>query len=531
MNHGAESFHIQGEGLVDASLGGRFGIQADRVSDPEAAPPQALSATAAPPFRFSRVGPKGKQLSERNLEKVARAMVRAPERPAPGLPAGFTYLGQFVDHDLTADITGKDLGEKVSPAEMLQGRSPRLDLDSMYGRGPLAEDSERFYSDAQHLKLGKTLEPKPGDGFDLPRLGKGNAKQARTADIPDVRNDENLAVAQTHAAFIRFHNRVVDKLPASVPAEKRFNRARRRVVKHYQWMLRTDYLPRIVQPAVVNDVFKNGRKLVEPDASPLDVPTMPVEFSVAAFRFGHSMIRGDYSWNAFFDNGSGTLDLLFEFCGTSGTLGGSKRLTNIWVADWRRLFNFGDAGRDDLVVPKQKFNAAMRIDTGLVDPLARLPRGSFGGSKMPQSDIRRNLAFRNLMRAKMLQLATGQQMAKKLKDLGVAVTPLTKKEILEGRNGAVLDGLTANERTTFAENTPLWFYVLREAELNRGRLTGVGGRIVAETFHRAMEGSRFSIVRDPAWRPDLGPDNKTFRMVDLLLFAFEGKRKLLNPNG
>ena len=530
MNHGTESFFIEDEGLVDASLGGRRGDQPDRVSDPEAGTP-ALAATAIPPFRFSRVGPKGKQLSEQNLEKVARAMVAAGKRVDTKMPAGFTYLGQFVDHDLTADITPNvELGDKLSPSELLQGRSPRLDLDSMYGRGPLNEDSERFYADPQHLKVGKTLETKPGAGFDLPRVGKGRAKEARTANIPDVRNDENLAVAQTHAAFIRFHNRVVDKLPASVPEARRFSRARRTVVKHYQWMLRTDYLPRIVQPAVVNDVFRNGRKLVEPDASPLEVPTMPVEFSVAAFRFGHSMIRDDYNWNSIFDFGSGTLDQLFVFCGTSRNLGGSNRLTSTWVADWRRLYDFSDAGRDDLVVPKPRFNPAMRIDTGLVDPLARLPKGSFGGPSMPQSDIRRNLAFRNLMRGKMLQLATGQQMAKKLKDLGVDVKPLTKQEILEGKNGAVLDGLTANERNALAENTPLWFYVLREAEVNRGRLTGVGGRIVAETFHRAMEGSRFSIVRDADWRPHLGPDDKTFRMVDLLLFAFEGKKKLLNPN-
>ena len=73
--------------------------------------------------------------------------------------------------------------------------------------------------------------------------------------------------------------------------------------------------------------------------------------------------------------------------------------------------------------------------------------------------------------------------------------------------------------------------MLREAELNRGRLTGVGARIVAETFHRAIEGSRFSIVRDPAWRPTLGPNSTTFRMVDLLLFAFEGKKTLLAPLG
>ncbi len=531
MNHGTESFFIEGEGLVDTSLGGRSGDDPDRVTEPDA-PAPTLPVGAAPPFRFSRVGPRGRQLSDQNLEKVARAMVAAGGRVAAGLPAGFTYLGQFVDHDLTADRTSVELGEHISPAELVQGRSPRLDLDSMYGAGPLDEESERFYAaDGHHLKVGRTLEDDPGAGFDLPRRGSGTARQARTANIPDLRNDENLAVAQTHAAFIRFHNRVVDKLRASVPDEKKFHRARRKVVKHYQWMLRTDYLPRIVQPRIVRDVFTNGRKLVEPGASPDQVPTMPVEFSVAAFRFGHSMIRSNYNWNKIFDDGSGSLELLFEFSATSGTLGFGRRLTNIWVADWRRLFDFGDADRDDLTVPRDKFNAAMRIDTGLVDPLAQLRTGSFGGPGMPGNDIRRNLAFRNLMRAKMLRLATGQQMAQKLQDAGVDVTPLTRAEIRNGRNGAVLDDLTANERDSLVENTPLWFYVLREAELNRGRLTGVGGRLVAETFHRAMEGSRFSIVRDPGWRPDLGPDDNTFRMVDLLLFAFEGRKRLLNPNG
>ena len=73
--------------------------------------------------------------------------------------------------------------------------------------------------------------------------------------------------------------------------------------------------------------------------------------------------------------------------------------------------------------------------------------------------------------------------------------------------------------------------MLREAERNGGKLTGVGARIVAETFHRAMEGSQASIVRDPTWRPTLGPDNSTFRMVDLPLFAFEGRKALLGPLG
>jgi hypothetical protein len=142
-----------------------------------------------------------------------------------------------------------------------------------------------------------------------------------------------------------------------------------------------------------------------------------------------------------------------------------------------------------------------------------------------------NLAFRNLMRAKMVNLATGQQMATFLKNKGVTLTRLTNAQIRDGNNGATLGGLTGAQRDALLKNTPLWFYVLREAEFNAGRLKGVGARVVAETFHRAIEGSQTSIFVDPSWRPTLGPDNMTFRMVDLLLFAFEGKKALLAPLG
>jgi hypothetical protein len=146
------------------------------------------------------------------------------------------------------------------------------------------------------------------------------------------------------------------------------------------------------------------------------------------------------------------------------------------------------------------------------------------GSNPPPIEL--NLAFRNLVRANMVGLASGQEMAEFL-GLGA----LKPEEILTGAGGAVLDTLTDEERTAFVNHTPLWFYILREAELHGGRLTGVGGRLVAEVFHRAMEGSRISIVRDPGWRPTLGPDAGTFRMVDLLLFAFEGRADLLAPLG
>ncbi len=474
------------------------------------------------------MGPRGtqRQPSDAVVEKVGDLMT-VGGGGASQIPAGFTYLGQFVDHDLTFDKTSVMLGENIPPSQLLQARSPSLDLDSLYGAGPSDPGSAKFYeSDGIHLKMGKTVDDLGSpvkDGFDLPRGAGNSAAAKRRAVIPDPRNDENLAVAQTHLAFIRFHNRVVDTLPSSVPQGQRFAQAREIVTKHYQWMLRTDYLPRICAPGVVSNVFTGGRKAFEVGATPTDVPTMPIEFSVAAFRLGHSMIRAAYNWNKIFDNGTGTLSYLFIFSALSGNLGGNQRLASSWIADFRRLFDFTEPpGRADLAVPEGKFNRAMRIDTLLVDPLKKL-------RKLPAGE--RNLAFRNLTRAKMVTLATGQQMATFLKSKGVNLTKLTNAQIREGSNGVGLDGLTSTQRAAFVANTPLWFYILREAELNQGTLKGVGARIVAETFHRAMEGSQASIVRDPTWRPSLGPNNQTFRMVDLLFFAFRGKKSLLAPLG
>jgi hypothetical protein len=180
------------------------------------------------------------------------------------------------------------------------------------------------------------------------------------------------------------------------------------------------------------------------------------------------------------------------------------------------------ANRPGLAVPEAKFNRARRIDTKLALPLKTLP--GFSG-------IAANLAFRNLARARVVRLATGQQMARFLRNRGVNVTTLTRAQIRDGRDGVELDTLSQPQRRALLRDTPLRFYILREAEFNGGRLKGAGARIVAETFHRAMEGSQASIVRDPAWRPTFGPNSTTFRMVDLLLFAFEGKKRLLAPLG
>ncbi|MEV6711352.1 heme peroxidase family protein [Lentzea sp. NPDC051208] len=547
-----DSFFVVGEGVLEFDGRG------------EATTRQPSTAEELRRFRFSRLGPKGPRTDEETRVALATAItanVPQPDSADPAVPAGFTYLGQFVDHDLTMDRTESQLGQDVNIDELTQGRSPALDLDSVYGRGPRDKDDQAFYAqDGVKLKVGTTTPVPfpdegtnvPFEGFDLPRRGgtAGTAADRRLPLIPDARNDENLVVAQTHLAFIRFHNRVVDELALTgLTGERLFRAAKELVVRHYQWMLKTDHLPRIIDPAIVDDVFTNGRRFFEVPGRCRDhSPTMPIEFSVASYRFGHSQVRGVYEWNRVFRTrgpvrAPASLFQLFTFTGVSGNFdpasalpadlddvarGDIFTLPSNWIADFRRLYDFTEAGRDDLAAPAEfdGGNVTKRIDTLLVDPLTQLPAGTFGGRGTQFREIERNLAFRNLTRASMMELATGQQIAELFE-----VEPLTAEEILVGNGGAVLEGLSEEQRAQLVAATPLWFYVLREAEVGNGLMGPVGGRITAEVFHRAMEGSRISIVRSPYWRPTLGPDSSTFRMVDLLLFAFEGKADLLNPLG
>ncbi len=143
------------------------------------------------------------------------------------------------------------------------------------------------------------------------------------------------------------------------------------------------------------------------------------------------MIRREYDWNRIFDDGFGTLDLLFAFSAGSGDLGGGQKLPSTWIADFRRLYDFTEAGRADLAVPEGKFNRAMRIDTTLVNPLAGLPG-------FPAAEG--NLAFRNLRRAKMVRLATGQQIVTFLKNKGVTLTKLTDARSATGRTAPTWAG-------------------------------------------------------------------------------------------
>lgn len=528
---------------------------------------RATEAEEQGAFRFSEMVTRGAPPeNDALLRLIAPRMTAAVPQADSPIPAGFTYLGQFIDHDLTRDPS-KLSGDNPAGLPTLSQRSPALDLDSLYGRGPTHPDSAPFYAaDVIRLKLGTTKESGPGPvadedlpGFDLPRLGAraSDLLEARHAAIPDIRNDENLAVAQIHLAFMRFHNAMADRMPGAP-----FEAVRRETVKHYQWMVVHDFLPRIVEQGVLDDVFRNGRKVFEVGASPTTPPTMPIEFSVAAYRLGHSMIRAGYDWNAVFNIASvqaappdlrpflaGSLENLFRFSGTSGNLspfasgsplppapgvqpsdinnpidGDFERLPSNWVADFTRLFDFAtDTGDASLApTPPARLNFAHRIDTTMTDPLASLPHGSFGGRGGPPADpLFLNRAFRNLLRGRQVKLATAQEVATHFKALGAATPTLTSNDILgRGTGGVDLTDLSGDRLAEATTETPLWFYILREAEVAGGKLGPIGGRIVAETFHRVIEGSHDSILRDRAWQPEGGTHRGGFGMADILLAAY-----------
>jgi hypothetical protein len=222
-----------------------------------------------------------------------------PDGEESGIPALYTYLGQFVDHDLTFD-PASSLMQQNDIDGLTDVRTPRFDLDNIYGRGPSDQPYLYFKEEGKEspkLILGKSMTGGSTDGErDLPR---NNADPAR-AIIGDPRNDENLIVSQLQTLFFRFHNRMVDDNPG-LP----FEAIQKKVRWHYQWMLINDFLPTLVDEHVYNNVFPHRNR----DKSIADAPPvtrfykarneafMPLEFSAAAYRFGHSMIRPGYRLN------------------------------------------------------------------------------------------------------------------------------------------------------------------------------------------------------------------------------------------
>ncbi|TCP33579.1 heme peroxidase family protein [Sphingomonas sp. BK235] len=408
----------------------------------------------------------------------------------PRLSAGMTFLGQFLDHDMTFDPTSS-LERQVDPEQIANFRTPTLALDNVYGSGP--GGSPHLYDRADGDKF--LLEPTGTPGKDdVPRNSQGIAL------IGDPRDDENLIISQLQVAFLRFHNAVVDhvRTELGLTGGAVFPEAQRIVRWHYQWIVIHEFLRKTCGDAVVDDVLAHGRRFFKWR----NEPYIPVEFAVGAYRFGHSQVRPSYRAN-FTGSPGGAPFFAMIFREQSlpaddpDDLSGSVRAPRRFV-DWPTFFDFGDGE----VKPNKK------IDTTLSTALFRLP-----GTVVAHPDAAANpasLAQRNLLRHLTFSLPSGQRVAKAMK-----IAPLDKAHLSKLAPWGLDD------------HTPLWFYVLQEAEsLAAGeRLGPVGGRIVAEVMIGLIEGDRTSYLsQEPEWQPFLPTirpqdQHERFAMVDLLRFA------------
>jgi hypothetical protein len=225
--------------------------------------------------------------------------VNNPDAPLPMGTAGSTFMGQFIDHDMTFDA-GSRLGVATAPQAATNSRVPALDLDSLYGRGPVVDAALYEPADRAKLRIGH------GGLFeDLPRLPDG------TALIADPRNDEHVVIAGLQCAFVLFHNRVVDLLRSrGVAADALFAQARRTVTWHYQWIVINELLPSYIGAALTRELLRRGRTRGDRDDEGLTA--IPVEFQGAAYRFGHSLVRPSYRANLRGDNGTPFFGFIFD---------------------------------------------------------------------------------------------------------------------------------------------------------------------------------------------------------------------------
>lgn len=457
------------------------------------------------------------QLTDEQVQSVANLMTdgadaatgaggwsSAPSAADAGIAAGWTYFAQFVDHDITFDPTSL-LGEGNDPDALENFRTPRFDLDCLYGLGPKANPWLYQRNDPDKLLLGQN--PPEFSQLDLNRNHEGRAL------IGDPRNDVHVIIAQLHLAFVRFHNHVVDRLRAqpelvsnlpvtpvggwggSTPApagHPTFGQVVTVVRWHYQWLVLKHLLPAITGTDVLAEVLPEDDGRLVAKLRLYNVrrkPWIPVEFSAAAFRFGHSLVRSSYLLNG---TGIPVLPIFSEAGNTDplGDLRGERRLPASWQIEWHRFFDGLPGSGPDTI------QRARLFDTRVVTPLHALPVFVDGQ--------RRSLALLNLKRAAALELPSGDDFASAVAEsLGWDVASV---QIPHGLGHAA----------------PLWFWILKEAELTRaGQTLGkVGGRVVAEVLIGLAQNDPSSFLRaQPTWQPFLGPVPGEFTMADLLTLA------------
>jgi hypothetical protein len=382
------------------------------------------------------------------------------------VPSFFTYFGQFLDHDMTLDTLPLP-SDFVDPNTIPNNRDQRLNLDSVYGLRRNLKP-ELYEADRKHLKV---------NGLDLPRNPDGSAI------LGDGRNDENQVIAQLHVAFLRAHNRLIDQ-------GFRFEQARDLMEWRHQWIVVHEFLPDVLDPDVYADVFRpNGTihtKYYDPKrAAKAD---MPVEFSVAAYRFGHSQVRRAYN----IVQGGPRVQV---FNGTANDLHGGRPITPDHIIFWPNFLNVD--GVAPTGVNGLPANISRKIDTLLSSGLFVLP---IPGAAPNGPSI---LAMRNIQRAREYGLPSGQAVARRLQ-----IPVLTNADIVANipRLSVLLDPVYLGE-------APLWLYILAESQIvhDGAKLGPVGSRIVAEVIGGLLAADKNSYYRR-RWTPAGG----TFRVQDLL---------------
>jgi hypothetical protein len=394
------------------------------------------------------------------------------------IPAGYTYFGQFIDHDITFDPTPLQM-RRNDPSGIHNFRTPRLDLDSVYGRGP--DDQPYLYdqSDKGKMLIGVVMGSRVREGKvvpsrlrDLPRNAQGRAL------IGDMRNEENAIVSQIHLAFLLAHNTLVDRAKNKGLPDA-FGAARRTLCWLYQYIAWNDFIKRVTG----DETQRRALRLVEAGGKSAqwelglkdvynwkDQPFMPVEFSAAAYRFGHSMVRNEYRMNESIRTSNKFVPLFDGNPAESADdLRGFQPMRDNNVIQWDWFLNMTTSRAED-GFPQM----ARKIDSKLANALAFLPQAS-----RPMN----LLAYRNLKRGVALGLPAGTTMAQKY-----GLNPLKLQR---------------------GEPDALWFYILREAaddsngESAGNKLGPLGSLIVCATFAGLLLGdpsSYFNIA--PRWTPE-----------------------------
>lgn len=428
------------------------------------------------------------------------------------LPAAYTYLGQFIAHDLGRLSVVENCGT-------MNLRTPALDLDSVFGQVD-AQTHGLAGTSATHglLSLGNTSAAH-ADLRDHPRSPQGEAQ------IADARNDHNLAVAQLAVVLTRFYWKMQQYHGGDDQA------ARRATVRHLQHVVLFDYLRLVIDPDTYDDVIANGPACVT--ANPFLVSR---EFSMACFRVGHSMVRDRYrDWS---ENSAGLTDLLEHvYSNGDGKLeavqirGATEhRLRQDWAVHWSSMIN--RPGIADTPV-----NFAHRAGEQLAEALKALSADSVDEVLVPGAPVMAgnppvfSLAVQTLLRGGQVGLPDAQcfHAALRAKLKGDFPDILTGDQIADVHSPELKAFLTDGAGQIFRTSTPLWFYCLRETAVFQekcGSLFGpVTGRVIMETVYAAIAEDPEGILNSPSSGPKDAPiselknGNNKFGLVELIDYA------------